>query len=133
MKKSIAITLIFLFSATVLLSSASGYSDCAAKCALEMANAKQHVSMGSMGLAGPNCCSGTLKNTCDMAGTPQIKIPECSMPSHPTVTPNPTAVGILSVGVGIDISRVTQAGLQFSSAHIPKTLPIYLQTLSILC
>ena len=99
MKKSIAITLIFLFSATVLLSSASGYSDCAAKCALEMAKAKQHASMGSMGLAGPN----------------------------------PTAVGCHSVSIGIDIPRATQADLQFSSAHIPKTSPIYLQTLSILC
>ena len=133
MKKSIAIVLTFIFSATVLLSSASGFSDCATQCAHEMAKARQHASMDSMGLAAPNCCSGTMKNACEMAGTPEIKIPECSMPSHSTVTSNPTGIGLLSGNIETDITRLTQAGRQFNSGHISKTPPIYLQTLSLLC
>lgn len=133
MKKFIAITSVFLFSATVLLSSAFGYFDCATQCAYEMAKARQHASMSSMGLTGPNCCSGTLKDACEMAGTPEIKIPECSMPGHPMPTPNSTTVGFSSVSIGIDLARRTQADLQFNSGHLTKTPPIYLQTRSILC
>lgn len=133
MKKSIAIVITLIFSATVLLSGALGYSDCAIRCAHEMAKARQHAAMGSMGLAAPNCCSGTMKNACEMAGTPEIKIPECSMPSQSTVTSNPTGVGFISVNIETDITRLTQAGRQFNSDHINKTPPIYLQILSILC
>ena len=133
MKKSIAITLIFLFSVTLLLSSAFGYSDCAAKCAYEMTKAHQHASMGSAGFAAPNCCSGAMKNSCEMAGAPEIKIPECSMPSHPTSTPDATGVGFLSGNIETDIIHATQTGLQFNAGRINKTPPIYLQTLSILC
>jgi hypothetical protein len=132
MKKSIAITLIFLFSVTVLLSGAFGYSDCAAKCAYEMAKAHQHASMGSVGLAAPNCCSGTMKNTCEMAGTPEIKIPECSMTSHATGTPAPAGVGILSSNTETDIIRAAQSDPRFIAGQINKTPPIYLRTLSIL-
>lgn len=133
MKKTIAITLIFLFSATILLSSAFGYSDCATKCAYEMAKAHQHASMGSMGLAAPNCCSGTMDNGCEMAGAPEVKIPECSIPSHPNSNPSPNGVGFLSVNAQTDITGVTQADLQFNTSQTNKTPPIYLQTLSILC
>lgn len=133
MKKSIAIVLTLIFSATVLLSGAFGYSDCAARCAHEMAKARQHATMGSMGLAAPNCCSGTVKNACEMAGTPEIKIPECSMPSQSTVIFNPAGIGLLSGNIETDITCLTQAGRQFNSDHINKTPPIYLQTLSILC
>jgi hypothetical protein len=133
MKKSIVITLIFLFSVTVLLSGAFGYSDCAAKCAYEMAKARQHASMGSTGVAAPNCCSGAMKNGCEMTGTPEIKIPECSLPGQPTVTPNPAGVGFLSGNMETGIRRATQTDLQFNSSHINKSPPIYLQTRSILC
>jgi hypothetical protein len=133
MKKSIAITLVFLFSITVLLSGAFGYSDCAAKCAYEMAKAHQHASMGSMGLAAPNCCSGTMKNACEMAGTPEIEIPECSIASHPTSAPDPTGIGFLSGNIETGILRATQTDRQFNIVQINKTPPIYLQTLSILC
>ncbi len=133
MKKSIAITLIFLFNVTALLSGAFGYSDCATKCASEMMKAHQHASMGSVGFAAPNCCSGTMKNTCEMAGTPEFKIPECSMSNHPTSTPDPTGVGFLSGNIETDILRATQTDLQFNTGQINKTPPIYLQTLSILC
>jgi hypothetical protein len=133
MKKSIAITLIFLFSVSVLLSGAFGYSDCATKCAYEMAKAHQHASMGSAGLAAPNCCAGTMKNTCEMAGAPEIKIPECSMSSHPTSSPDLTGVGFLSGNMATDSPRAAQTNLQFNAGQINKSPPIYLQTLSILC
>jgi hypothetical protein len=133
MKKSFAITLIFLLSVTVLLSGAFGYSDCAAKCAYEMAKAHQHASMGSVGLSAPNCCSGIMKHTCEMAGTPELKIPECSMTSHPTVAPDPAGVGFLSSNIETDFLRATQSDRQFNAGQINKTPPIYLQTLSILC
>jgi hypothetical protein len=132
MKKFIAITLIFLLSVTVLLSGAFGYSDCAAKCAYEMAKTHQHAAMGSVGLAAPNCCSGTMKNTCEMAGTPEIKIPECSMTSHATGTPDPAGVGILSGNTETDIIRAAQSDPRFIAGQINKTPPIYLRTLSIL-
>lgn len=133
MKKPTVIILTFLFSATVLLSGAFGYSDCAAKCAYEMAKADQHASMGTAGLAAPNCCSGTMKNTCEMAGAPEIKIPECSMPSHPTSYPDSTGVGFLSGNIETDIPPATQTDLHFNAGQINKSPPIYLQTLSLLC
>ena len=133
MKKSIAITLIFLFSAFVLISSAFGYSDCAAKCAYEMTKAHQHASMGSAGLAAPNCCSGAMENTCEMSGAPEIKIPACSMPSHSTVSPDPNSVGFLAGNIETDLLRATQTDPPFNTGQTNKTPPIYLQTRSILC
>ena len=133
MKKTVAITVIFLFNATVLLSGAFGYSDCANKCAYEMTKAHQHASMGSEGFAAPNCCSGAMKNTCEMAGAPEIKIPECSMPSHPTSTPGPTGIGFVSGNIATDILQAAQTDLRLNAGQINKSPPIYLQTLSILC
>ena len=133
MKKPIAITLVFIFSLTVLLSGAFGYSDCAAKCAREMAKTNQHASMGSVGLAAPNCCSGAMKNTCEMAQTIEIKIPECSMTSHQTVSADPISIGFLSGDTETDIFRPTQSNRRFITGEINSKLPIYLKTLSILC
>lgn len=133
MKKSIAITIAFLFSGTVLLSGAFGYSDCAAKCAYEMAMAHQHTAMGSASLAAPNCCSGTMKNSCEMATTVEIKIPECCMTSHQTVAPDPIGMGFISSDIATDNFRATQSNRRFIAGKINKAPPIYLQTLSILC
>ena len=133
MKKSIAITIAFLFSVTVLLSGALGYSDCAAKCAFEMAKVLQHTAMGSASLAAPNCCSGTMKNSCEMATTVEIKIPECSMTSHQTVVSDPIGMGFISSDIATDNFRATQSNRRFIAGKINKAPPIYLQTLSILC
>jgi hypothetical protein len=133
MKKPVAITLAFVFSVTVLLSGAFGYSDCAAMCAREMAKAQQHASMGSSGLAAPNCCSGAMNNNCEMAQTLEIKIPECSMASHQTATPNPISMGFISGDAELDSLRATQSNRRFFAGEINSKLPIYLKTLSILC
>jgi hypothetical protein len=133
MKKPVAIIIAFLFSVTVLLSGAFGYSDCAAECAREMAKAHQHASMVSASLAAPNCCSGTMKNTCEMAQTPEIKIPECSMTSHQTGSPDPITIGFLPSDAETDIFQPTQSNRRFIVGEINSKLPIYLRTLSILC
>lgn len=133
MKKTVAITIAFLFSFTVLLSGAFGYSDCAAKCAYEMAKAHPHASMGSATLAAPNCCSGAVKSSCEMAGTVEIKIPECSMTSHQTVSPDPISFGFLPNDTETDISRPTPFHRRFITGEINSKLPTYLKTLSILC
>jgi hypothetical protein len=73
-----------------------------------------------------------MKNTCEMAGTPEIKIPECSMTSHATGTPDPAGVGILSSNTETDIIRAAQSDPRFIAGQINKTPPIYLRTLSIL-
>jgi hypothetical protein len=132
MQKLVAITLAFLFSVTVLLSGAFGYSDCAAICAREMANANQHTSMGPASLAAPNCCSGAMKNTCEMAQTPEVKIPECSMASHQTVAPDPISIGLISSDTNLYNLRSTQSNRRFFVGEINSKLPIYLKTLSIL-
>ncbi len=133
MKRSVAIALAFLFSVSVLLSGASGYSDCAAKCAYEMAKAHQHAAMGSAGLAAPNCCSGAMKNTCEMAGTVEIKIPECSMTSQRTVTPDPIGFGFLPGDTGSDRLRQIQSNRRFITGEIKPKIPLYLEKLSLLC
>ena len=133
MKKPVAITLAFLFSVTVLLSGAFGYSDCVEKCAYEMAKTHQHASMGSASLTAPNCCSGVMKNTCEMARTVEIKIPECSMTGHQTVTPDPVSIGFLPGDTATDIFRTTRTHQRFIAGEISSKLPIYLKTLSILC
>jgi hypothetical protein len=133
MKKTVAITLAFIFSITVLLSGAFGYSDCAAKCAYERAKLHPHTAMGSATLAAPNCCSGAMKSTCEMAGTVEIKIPECSMTSHQTVAPDSISIGFLPSDTETDFFRPTQFNRRFIAGKINSKLPIYLKTLSILC
>ena len=133
MKKPVVITLAFVFSVSVLLSGASGYSDCAAMCAREMAKAQQHASMGSAELAAPNCCSGAMNNTCEMARTIEVKIPECSMASHQTVAPDPISIKYISGGTGLDNFRAAQSDWRFFAGAINSKLPIYLKTLTILC
>ena len=133
MKKTVAITLAIIFSVTVLLSGAFGDSDCAAKCARQMAKSHQQASMGSASLAAPNCCSGAMKNTCEMAQTLEIKISECSMTSHRTVSSDPIGIGFLPSDTETDFFRPTQFNRRFIAGKINSKLPIYLKTLSILC
>ena len=133
MKKTVAITIAFLFSVTVLLSGVFGFTDCAAECAYEMAQAHPHTSMGSATLAAPNCCSGASKGNCEMAGTVEIKISECSMTSHQTVAPDPISIGFLPSDTETDFFRPTQFNRRFIAGKINSKLPIYLKTLSILC
>jgi len=134
MKKPIAIALAVLFSITVVLSGAFGYFDCAAKCAYEMAKAHPHAAMGPTTLNAPNCCSGGMKSTCEMAGTLEIKIPECSMTSHQTVSAYPIyIIGFLPKDTETDISGPTPSHRRFITGEIKSKLPIYLKTLSILC
>ena len=132
MKKPVAITLAFIFSVTVLLSGAFGYSDCAAICAREMVKAHQHVSMGSASLAAPNCCSRAMKNTCEMAQMLEIKIPACSVPCHRTVSADPFSIGFLPDDTDKDIFRPSQSSRRFIAGEINSKLPIFLKTLSIL-
>jgi hypothetical protein len=133
MIKPTAIALVFLFSLTALLSGASGDTDCAAKCAYEMAKAHQHASMGSTRLAATNCCSKAVKNTCEMDRTAEIKIPECSMASHVPVFPKPIGVGFLPGDAEADRFQPSQFNLGFGAAETKSKRPIYLETLSILC
>jgi hypothetical protein len=133
MKKATAISLAFLFSLTVLLSGASGYSDCAAECAYEMAKAHPHSAMGSAKLTAPNCCSGAMKNTCEMGQTVEVKIPECSTACHTPVSPRPISIGFLPNDSGTDRFRSTPFNLQISPDEKRPKRPIYLETLSILC
>ena len=133
MKKPVAITLTFLFSVTMLLSGAFSYSDCAAICARQMAKAHEHASMGSASLAAPNCCTGVMKNTCEMAQVFEITIPECSVTSHQTVSPDPISIGFLPGDTDTDIFQPTQSNRRFFVGEINSKLPIYLKTLTILC
>ena len=132
MKKPVAITLTFIFSVTVLLSGAFGSSDCAALCAREMAKANHHTSMPSASLVATNCCSGAMKNSCEMAQMLEIKIPECSMTGHHTVSVNPISIGFLTDDTNNNIFRSTQSSRRFIAGEINSKLPIYLKTLSIL-
>ena len=133
MKKTVAITIAFLFSVTVLLSGAIGFADCVAECAYEMAKAHPHASMGPATLTATNCCSGASKGNCEMAGTVEIKIPECSMTNHQKVTPDPISIGFLFSDTATYFFRPTQFNRQFIAGKINSKLPIYLKTLSILC
>lgn len=133
MKKFVAITLTFLLGITVLISGASGYSDCAVKCMREMAKAHPHAAMGSVSLRVPNCCSGAMQNTCEMNSAPQVDIPECSIMSHPTVSPKWIGTGIISSDADSDHILKMPVGLRFIAGQLNKTPPIYLLTLSLLC
>ena len=132
MKKPVAITLTFIFSVTVLLSGAFGSSDCAALCAREMAKANHHTSMPSASLVATNCCSGAMKNSCEMAQMLEIKIPACSVPCHRTVSADPFSIGFLPSDTDSDIFQPTQSNRRFIAGEINSKLPIYLKTLSIL-
>lgn len=133
MKKPAAISLVFLFGVTALLSGAFGYSDCAVECAHEMAKAHAHASMGSAKLTAPNCCSGAMKNTCEMGRMVEIKIPECSTACHAPVFPKPNSIGHLPNNFATDHFRPTPFNLQISADEKRPKRPVYLETLSILC
>ena len=133
MKKLIAITLTCVLTLTVLISGASGYSDCAVKCMREMAKAHPHASMGSIHLRVPDCCSGGKQSPCEMNTAPQVKIPECSIASHPTVSANLMGIGMTTNVADSDHIRLMSAGLRTIIGESHKAPPIYLRTLSILC
>ena len=133
MKKFIAITLTFLLSITVLISGASGYSDCAVKCMREMAKTHPHAAMGSVGVQMPDCCSGGMQNACEMNSAPQVNLPEFSIMCHPTVFPHLSAIGFSSSDADPDLFPTTRVDLRFITGQPNKTPPIYLLTLSILC
>jgi hypothetical protein len=133
MTKYVAITLVFLFSVTVLISGASGYSDCEVKCLREMAKARPHAEMGIVSLRLPNCCSGGMKNTCEMNSTPTVQIPVCATTSNPMPPPHMVVIGLVSSDAESDQIPAIQIDLRFKAGHVNKTPPIYLRTLSILC
>mgnify|MGYP001550142172 CR=1 FL=1 len=133
MKKLVAKTLIFLLPLTVLISGASGYSDCAVKCMREMAKAHPHATMGSKHLRVPDCCSGGMQSPCEMNKAPQVKIPECSIASHPTVSANLIANGMISSNADSDHLRTMPVGQHTNVGEFYKDPPIYLRILSILC
>jgi hypothetical protein len=133
MNKRITIAFAFVLTLTVLISGASGFSDCAVKCMREMAEIHPHATMGSKHLRVPDCCSGGQQSPCEMNEAPQVKIPECSIASHPTVSVNLIAIGMISSNADSDHIRTMQVALR-SIATVPyKDPPIYLRTLSILC
>ncbi len=133
MKKLIAITLTCVLTLTVLISGASGYSDCAVRCMREMAKTHPHASMGSTHLRVPDCCSGGKQSPCEMNTAPQVKIPECSIASHPTVSVKLFGIGMTSSAADSDFLRSTVVNLRTIVGEFYKDPPIYLRTLSILC
>jgi hypothetical protein len=132
-KKIFAIILVFMFSMTVLVSGATGYSDCAVKCMRAKAKTQTHAAMGPTNLQMPSCCSAGLKNTCEMNSAPQVKIPECSIASHPTVSPEWTYVGFATINTDSGLFRTTRVDQRLVNGCLTKPPPIYLLTLSILC
>ena len=132
MKKIVAITLTAVLALTVLISGASGYSDCAVRCMREMAKAHPHNAMGSTSLRLPDCCSGGMQSPCEMNTAPEVKIPECSIASHPPVFTHLAAIGVMSGVADSDPTRTPQVGLRTIVGKYYKDPPIYLQTLSLL-
>ena len=133
MKKTVAITLTTVLTLTVLISGASGYSDCAVRCMREMAKANPHTAAGLSNLRLPDCCSGSMQNPCEMNTVPEVKIPECSIASHSTVVTHFKTIGMISGVADADISRILQVYLRTIVGEFYKDPPIYLQTLSFLC
>ena len=133
MRKIVAITLTAVLSLTVLISGASGYSDCAVKCMREMAKDHPHAAMGSTRLRLPDCCSGGMQSPCEMNTAPEVKIPECSIASHPTVFTPLTSIGMMSGVADTALNRTLRFGLRAAVGEVYKDPPIYLQTLSLLC
>lgn len=132
MKKLVAITLTFVLTFAVLLSGASGYSDCGVRCMREMAKAHPHAAMGSTSLRVPDCCAGNRQSPCEMNTVPEVKIPECSIPHSPTVFTYLTAVGMMRRPADAELTRPLQVGLRTIVKEFYKDPPIYLQTLSLL-
>ncbi|MGD8990310.1 MAG: hypothetical protein PVI00_02520 [Desulfobacterales bacterium] len=133
MKKIVATTLTAVLTLAVLLSGASGYSDCAVRCVREMAKVHPHCAMGSTNLRLPDCCSGGMQSPCEMNAAPEVKIPECSIASHATGFTHLTAIGVMSGAAETDLTAPSQVGLRSIFAKYYKDPPIYLQTLSLLC
>jgi hypothetical protein len=133
MKKIVAIALAAVLTLTVLISGASGYSDCAARCMREMAKAHPHAAMGSTSPSLPDCCSGNMQSPCEMNTAPDVKIPECSITNHPTASVHLSAVGLMSGLSDTDLTRKQQVVLRTNVGEFYKDPPIYLQTLSLLC
>ena len=133
MKKIVAITLTAVLTLTVLISGASGYSDCTVRCMREMAKAHPHNAMCSTSLRLLDCCSGGMQSRCEMNAAPEVKIPECSIASHPTVSTHLTAIGVMSGDADTELACRSQVGLRTIVGKYYKDPPIYLQTLSFLC
>ena len=133
MKKNIAIALTCLLSITMLVSGASGYSDCAVECMREMAKTHPQATMGSTHLRVPDCCSGQAQSPCEMSSAPEVKIPECSIASHPRVSAHLVSIGIIASDAESDHIRTMQVGLRTIVEEYYKDPPIFLRTLSILC
>jgi hypothetical protein len=133
MRKIVAITLTAVLNLTVLIAGVSGYSDCALRCTRGMAKAHPHAAMGSTTLRLPDCCSGGMQSPCEMKAVAEVKIPECSIASHPTVFTPLTTIGMMSGVAEADLSRVLQVRLRTIAGEYYKDPPIYLQFLSLLC
>lgn len=131
--KLLAITLAFVLTLTVLISGASGYSDCAVRCMREMAKAHPQATMGSTHLRVPDCCLGQAQSPCEMSSAPEVKIPECSIASHPRVSAHLVSIGIIASDAEPDHIRTLLVGLRTIVEENFKDPPIYLRTLSILC
>jgi hypothetical protein len=133
MKNPVALAFAFLFSFSVLLTGASGYFDCAAKCGHEMAKTSRHAAMEPTGLAAPNCCAGAMKNTCEMAGAFEFKIPECSMTWRRTVAPDAIGIGFLDRDAATDRFQPNPSDRRSFAAKINLQIPLYLKKLALLC
>ncbi|MDX1708383.1 MAG: hypothetical protein R3274_07270 [Desulfobacterales bacterium] len=130
--KLVAITLICVLTLTVLISGASGYSDCAVRCMREMAKAHPHATMGATHLRLPDCCSGGKQSPCEMDTAPQVKIPECSIVAQPSVFANLTGIGMTSSDADSDHFRTVQVASRMVAGEFYKDPPIYIRTLSFL-
>ena len=133
MKKFIAITLTCILSITLLISGASGFSDCAVECQRAIQKTHAHAAMASANLRVPHCCSGDMQNTCEMNRPPLVEIPECSVMGNPTPSSNLIGFGSISGDTLADQKHSTQVDLRSMAGESNKTPPIYLRTLSILC
>lgn len=133
MKKPVALAFVVLFSVSVLLTGAFGDSDCTAKCGHEMAKNSPHAAMESTGLAASNCCAGAMKNTCEMAGAFEIKIPECSMTCRRTVAPDSIGIGFLARDAESDRFQPNPSNRRSFIGKINPQIPLYLKKLALLC
>lgn len=131
--KLLAITLVFVLTLTVLISGASGYSDCAVRCMREMAKAHPPATMDSTHLRVPDCCSGQAQSPCEMSSAPEVKIPEGFIASHPRVSAHLVSIGIIANDAESDYIRTMLVGSGTIVEENYKDPPIYLRTLSILC
>lgn len=134
MKKIVAIILTSALTFTLLISGASGYSDCAVQCMQEMAKAHPHTAVDSIDLRMPNCCSGRMITPCEMNTAPEVRIPACSiMRHHSTVSANLLGLGLTSSTADTTDIRAVNVGLRLFLGKFYKDPPIYLHNLSLLC